>query len=199
MAIEYRWAEGQYDRLPALAADLVRRQVAVIVATGGDPAALAAKAATTTIPIVFSDRQRPGQARPRREPQPTGRQRHRRNYLHRHDLSAKRLELLRELVPGRAAIGVLVNPTVPATARPVEQTCRRRLAPSGCKFTSCDASTEREIDTAFAALPSSRVRRARRSPPTRSSPAGAIKLAALAARHAVPRSTEVANMPPPAA
>src|ERR1700704_6256322 len=110
VAIEYRWAENQIDRLPALAAELVRRRVAVLVANGGVPASFAAKAATTPIPSVFiaaEDPVRRGLVASLARPggNLTGV-----NFLSA-ELVPKRLELLRELVPAAAKVAVLVNPT----------------------------------------------------------------------------------------
>src|SRR5262249_23341086 len=114
VVIAYRFAENQPDRLPELAADLVRRRVAVIATTGGPPSTFAAKAATTTIPIVFAINEDPFRlglvaslARP--EGNLTGI-----NFFSA-ELVAKRLELLHELVPGTARVAVLVNPTSPTT------------------------------------------------------------------------------------
>ena len=149
VAIEYRWAENQIDRLPALAAELVRRQVAVIATAGGIAAALAAKSATTTIPIVFivaEDPVRLGLVASLARPggNLTGI-----NFLTA-ELVAKRLELLRELVPGVTRVAVLVNPAsapnVEITLRDVEAAARAM----GLQIQVFNASTSREIDAAFA-------------------------------------------------
>jgi putative ABC transport system substrate-binding protein len=147
-AVEYRWAEGQYNRLPTLAAELVRRQVAVIVATGGAITALAAKAATTSIPIVFIVPEDPVKlglvaslARP--DGNVTG------INIFNLELTAKRLELLRQLVPGAALVAVLVNPanaTTETTLRDVEAPARTM----GLQIQVRNASTSLEINAAFA-------------------------------------------------
>jgi putative tryptophan/tyrosine transport system substrate-binding protein len=149
VAIEYRWAEGQYDQLPALAADLVRRRVAMI-ATFAPPAALAAKAATTTIPIVFAVPEDPVRlglvaslARPGGNL--TGI-----NFFV-GELVAKRLEFLRELVPTASRVAVLVNPTGPSaetTVRDVDLAAREM----GLQIQVLYGSTRQEINAAFATL-----------------------------------------------
>jgi len=148
--VEYRWAENQYDRLPALAAEFVRRPVSIIVASGGPAAAVAAKAATSTIPIVFTATSDPvtlglvaSLNRPGGNVTGTG--------AFTVELDAKRLEVLRELVPNVGLVGALVNPNRP-DAEAQSQHVQKAAHAVGQQVHVLMAGSEREIDTAFAAL-----------------------------------------------
>src|SRR5262245_43061274 len=184
VAIEYRWAKNQYDRFPVLLADLIRREVNVIVAVTGTPPALAAKAATTTVPIVFvtagdpvalglvASLNRPGGNL-------TG------VATLTVELAPKQLEVLRELVPTATTFALLVNPTNPTNAETLSRDLHSAAHTLGVQLHVLHASTERDFDAVFASLPPLR--------------AGALvigsdpffnsrsqQLVALASRHAMP-------------
>jgi putative ABC transport system substrate-binding protein len=187
VTIEYRWAENQIHRLPALAADLVHRQVTVIIATGGITSAFAAKAATTTIPIVFGAGEDPVRlglvaslARPGGNL--TGI-----NFVST-ELAGKRLELLREMIPGATRLAVLVNrgnsTSTETTLRDVEPAARAM----GLQIQVYNAGTIGEIDTVFATF-------ARERPDAIFLSQDVffvsrrVQLANMAARHAVPMAS----------
>jgi ABC-type uncharacterized transport system substrate-binding protein len=151
VAIEYRWAEGQNDRLPAMAADLVRRQVAVIATPGSTPAALAAQAATTTIPIVFSIGGDPVQFGLVASLNRPGGNLTGGTFLS-IEVGPKRLELLHELVPMATVVGLLVNPTNPNLAEPTTKNLRAAAHTLGLQLHILNASTDRDFDTVFATL-----------------------------------------------
>jgi len=150
VVIEYRWAEGQYDRLPAMAADLVRRKVAVIVASGANPPVLAAKAATSTIPIVFTGPDDPvknGLVASLGRPggNVTG------AALFTSELESKQIELLRTLVPTAAKIAVLLNPNNPNLSNQISGLDEVRRT-SGAQLVIHRGGAPAEIDAAFAAM-----------------------------------------------
>jgi ABC-type uncharacterized transport system substrate-binding protein len=150
LAIEYRWAEGRNDRLPALATELVRRQVTVLVATS-TPAVLAARIATTTIPIVFFVAADPVQlglvtSLSRPEGNLTG------VVTLNVEVAAKRLQLLHELVPTATIVALLVNPSNTALAETITKELEAAARTLGVQLHVLHASSERELDTAFATL-----------------------------------------------
>jgi putative ABC transport system substrate-binding protein len=183
VAIEYSWADNQYDRLPALAAELVRRRVAVIVAAGG-PASYAAKAATATIPIVFQFGADPvGTGLVASLNHPGGNVTGATNVTV--SLVTKRLQLVRQMLPAVTMVDVLVNPTNRAATEPQSQELQAAAPTLGLQLRFLNASTADELDSAFTTVAQER--------------AGALlltddvffnsrvdQIVALAARHAVP-------------
>jgi ABC-type uncharacterized transport system substrate-binding protein len=181
--IEYRWALGQYERLPGMAAELVRRPVTVLAATGGEPAAFAAVSATSTIPIVYligGDPVKEGIAASFNRPggNATG------VTLLTNSLEPKRFSLLRDLTPRASLFGVLLNPKYPA-AEPALRDVEAAAKAVGVEIQPFRASTDDEIDAAFDAIARDRLAAlAITADPffdTRRQ-----RLVALAARHAIP-------------
>jgi putative ABC transport system substrate-binding protein len=154
VTVEYRWGLGQYDRLPALAAELARRPVTVLASSGGDPAMLAAKAATSTIPIVFvgADPVQMGLAASYSRPggNATG------ISALSDMLGPKRLGLLHELVPQAATIGMLVNPAYDSGAQQTKD-LQEAARVIGLQIQVSQASTDSEIDTAFESMAQGRI------------------------------------------
>ena len=187
IVIENRWAHGQNDRLPALAADLVHRRVALIVTIGSTPAALAAKAATTTIPVVFqvgSDPVKVGLVASLARPGGNVTGVTNLNV----ELGSKRLELLHELMPTAKSVGLLVNPTSPHLTESSTKDLQAVARKLGLQLHVLHASTEHDLDLALATLHELEVRALVIGPDaffiSRSE-----KLGALTARHAVPAIT----------
>jgi putative ABC transport system substrate-binding protein len=156
VTIEYRWAEGRYDQLPDLAADLVRRRVSVIAATGGEPSPLAAKAATATIPIVFTlggDPVAAGLVTSLNRPggNLTG------TTIMGLEMGPKRLELVRQLVPNIDAVAVLTNPKFQSTSSAEVDDIGNAARGLGIRFDVLSASTENEVNMAFDAIIKKRI------------------------------------------
>jgi putative ABC transport system substrate-binding protein len=184
VAIAYRWAENQFDRLPELAADLVRRKVGVIAATGGPPSTLAAKAATTTIPIVFVVAEDPVRLGLVASLAPAGGNVTGINFLST-ELTAKRLELLHELVPAATRVAVLVNPANATNTETTLKDVEPAAHAIGLQIQVLNASTSREIDAAFATIARERPDALFVGTDSLFTPRR-VQMVQLAARHAVP-------------
>jgi putative tryptophan/tyrosine transport system substrate-binding protein len=182
--IEYRWADGQNDRMPELAVDLVRRQVTVIAALGSTPGALAAKGASTTIPIIFAIGTDPiaaGLVHTLNRPGGNVTGVTTLNVA----VGPKRLELLHEVVPTATIVALLVNPTNPVLAEALLRDAQATASALGLQVHLLNSSTEREMEAAFAALPQLHVGGLVIGPDQFFN-ARVERLAALAVHHAVP-------------
>jgi putative ABC transport system substrate-binding protein len=182
--IDYRYAEGQYDRLPELAADLVRREVTVIVASPNPSAALAAKAASTVIPIAFmvgDDPVKLGLVASLNRPggNATGV-----NYFIR-ELTAKRLGMLRELLPAAVRVGALVNPSA-AIAEGFIKDVTAAAFGIGFQMEIAHARDSREIEAAFATFASNKIDALMVAPDTLFATSGRRQIVTLATRHGIP-------------